>query len=210
MPRHRIASADLYSRRGQAAREDARGWNGWTRDRADRPQRDGQANVGVFRLTWLNVFHWLGIALLVSLCMGTAVRVMAKELRDMVRQGEVIEAFSNLRRWADVNGFTILLREQVWDSPSLDNGGAQVVFRVVVQDRSGQRKWARVRSGKRFDVRWIKPESSFASSRSQDDPLWDQELDRHVSIPRELPLILVGRPIMAIAPLTDAGSQPLR
>jgi hypothetical protein len=36
------------------------------------------------------------------------------------------------------------------------------------------------------------------------------EVGRYVSIPRELPLILADRPIMAIGPLTDAGSQPLR
>ena len=86
-------------------------------------------------------------------------------------------AFSNLRQWADTNGFTILLQEQVWDGPFFENGGQQIVFRVVVQDRSGERKWARVSSGRRFEVRWTKPESSFATLASHDDPLWDEQLD---------------------------------
>ena len=128
-------------------------------------------------LTWLNVFRWLGVGCLMSVCIAIVVRVMAKEMRDMARRLEVIGAFSNLQRWADMNGFTILLRKQVWDGPFFEDGGPQIVFRVVVQDRSGQRKWARVLCGKRFEVRWVKPESSFASPRSNDDPLWDQELD---------------------------------
>jgi hypothetical protein len=118
----------------------------------------------------------LGVGLLVSVCMGVAVRVVANELKNMQRGSKVIDAVSKLRRWADVNKFTILLREAEWESPFLGNGGAQVVFRVVVQDRSGQTKWARVLSGRRVEVTWIEPES-FASSRSKDDPLWDQELD---------------------------------
>jgi hypothetical protein len=125
---------------------------------------------------WLNACRWLGVGLLVFVCMGIAVRVMAKELTDMAREREVIGAVSNLRRWADVNGFTILLREPVWESPFCENGGAHVVFRVIVQDRSGQTKWARVLPGRRVEVRWIEPDS-FASSRSKDDPLWDWELD---------------------------------
>jgi hypothetical protein len=128
-------------------------------------------------LTFLNVFRWLGVGLLVAACTGIAVRVLANEFGDMVKEREVVAAISNLRLWADKNGLTILLREPVWDSPLLENGRPQVVFRVVVRDRSGQPKWARVMSGKPVEVRWIESESSFASSRSKDDPLWDQKLD---------------------------------
>jgi hypothetical protein len=126
---------------------------------------------------WLTVFRWLGLGILVAICMGIAGRVIAQELRDMVRRMEVIRAFSNLRQWADTNGFTILRQQQVWDSPFLENSDAPIVFRVVVQDRSGQRKWARVMSGRRLEVRWSKPEPSLAFSPSKEDPLWDQDLD---------------------------------
>ncbi len=127
-------------------------------------------------LTWLNMFRWLGVSLLVVVCIGIAVRAMAKEFRDLTREAKVLEAVASLRRWADLNGFTILLREPVCDRPFLENGGTPVVLRVVVRDRTGQTKWARVRSGRRVDVTWMEPES-LASSRSKDDPLWDQELD---------------------------------
>jgi hypothetical protein len=65
----------------------------------------------------------------------------------------------------------------VWDSPFLDRGGPPIVFRVVVQDRSGQRKWARGSCGGRLEVRWIKPESWVAASHSKANPLWDDDLD---------------------------------
>lgn len=127
-------------------------------------------------LTWLAGFCWLGVGPLVCVCLGIAVRVMAKDWV-MIRRVEVFGAFSNLQYWADTNGFMILFREQVWDNPYLGNGVAQVVFRVVVQDRSGQRKWARILCGTTVEVRWIKPESWFAMSPAKRDPLWDRELD---------------------------------
>jgi hypothetical protein len=127
--------------------------------------------------TWLTVFHWLGFGFLVAMCTGIAIRAVAQQFRDTVRRMEVVRAFSSLRQWADTHGFLILRREQVWDRPFLEKGGSPIVFRVVVQDRSGQRKWARVMCGANLEVRWIKPESSLASSWSKNDPLWDQELD---------------------------------
>jgi hypothetical protein len=127
-------------------------------------------------LTWFIVFRWIGVAVLASICVGIAVRAMAKDWRDL-RRVEVFGALANLQQWADTNGFTILLREQVWDSPFLENGCAQVAFRVVVNDRSGQRRWATVVSGRRFEVRWIKPDTFFAMSRSKHDPLGDHDLD---------------------------------
>src|SRR5271170_2800569 len=96
---------------------------------------------------WLTVFRWLGLGILVAICIGIAVRVIAQELRDSERRVDVVRAFSNLRQWADTNGLTILRQQQVWDSPFLENNGAPIVCRVVIQDRSGQRKWARVMSG---------------------------------------------------------------
>ncbi|HKI20182.1 MAG TPA: hypothetical protein VKA15_19995 [Isosphaeraceae bacterium] len=133
-------------------------------------------------MTWHTVVRCLGVGFLVIACVGIAVWVIVKEWRDKERRVEVIMAFSNLQRWADKNGYTILFREQVWYSPFLKNGRAQVVFRVVVQDQRGEKKWAWVHSGSRFDVRWLEPESwlassSVASSSSKDDPLSDHELD---------------------------------
>jgi len=139
---------------------------------------DGEA----FMLNWLDPVRWLGVGFLVTACFGIAAWVMAKEWKDMVRRVAAVEAFANLRGWADKNAYTILLREHVHDSRFLKDGSAHVVFRVVVQDQRGERKWACVLSGSQLEVRWIKPEiwfasSSIASSSSKDDPLWDHELD---------------------------------
>ena len=105
-------------------------------------------------LTWLTLFRWLGVGFLVCFCIGIWVRVTVKDWVTL-RRVEVFGALANLQRWADMNGLTILFREQVWDEPVVGNDAAQAVFRVVVQDRSGQRKWALVRSGRRFEVTWI-------------------------------------------------------
>jgi len=128
-------------------------------------------------LTWLNVVRFLCVGFLLTACVGIAAWVMAKEFRDMVRRVEAIGAFANLRRWADKNRYTILFREQVWDSPFLKIRSAQVVFRMVVQDQRGERKWAWVLSCSPFEVRWTKPESWFASSSVARSSSKDEHLD---------------------------------
>jgi hypothetical protein len=121
-------------------------------------------------LNWLNVARFLGGGLLVTACVGVAVWLISKELRDMLRRVEVIDAFSNLERWADKGGYTILFQEQISNGPLLKNGGEKLVFRVAVQDQLGERKWAWIRPGGRLEVKWTKPESWFASASIASSP----------------------------------------
>ena len=113
---------------------------------------------------WFNVVRGLGVGVLVTAGAGIAIWVIAREFRDMLRQVSVIEATANVRRWADKQGYTILFHEQVGGSSVVDVGRVQIGYRVVVQDQRGERKWAWILSGRRFEVKWIKPESWFALS----------------------------------------------
>jgi hypothetical protein len=133
-------------------------------------------------LTWFNVVRYVGLGLLVTACAGIAIWVIANEFRDMLRRVGMIETASNLGRWAGKNGYTILFQEQVSDGSITNKGGPHIAFRVVVQDQQGERRWAWISSGRRFEVRWIKAESWFAlssagSPSSDVEPLWDRELD---------------------------------
>ncbi len=131
--------------------------------------------------TLLNAARWLGLGLLVIAGAGAAVRVVFNEIMDLKRVSELGRALSDVRGWADNNGYTILSRERVWESPFVKNGIGQLVFHVVVLDHRVERKWAWVLCGNRFEVRWTEPESWSArltiASPCKDDPLWDQELD---------------------------------
>jgi hypothetical protein len=115
-------------------------------------------------MTWFNVVRDLGSGLLLTACAGIAIGVIANEFRDMLRRVGVIETASKLGRWADKHGYTILFQEQVSDCSIINKANPQLVFRVVVQDQRGERRWARISSGRRFEVRWIEPESWFAFS----------------------------------------------
>jgi hypothetical protein len=131
-------------------------------------------------MTWHHIVLNLGVGFVVIACVGIVVWVIVKEWRDTTRRVEIISAFLNLRHWADKNGYTILFREQVWYSPFVKSGRAQLVFRVVVQDKKRERRWAWVHCGSRLDVKWMDPESWIASSSvassSNDNSRWDHEM----------------------------------
>ncbi len=113
---------------------------------------------------WFDVVRGLGVAVLVAAGAGIAIWVIVKEFRDMLRRVNVIEATARVRRWAEEQGYTIQFQEQVGDSSVLDAGRVQIVYRVVVQDQQGERKWASILSGSRFEVKWMAPESWFTLS----------------------------------------------
>ena len=132
---------------------------------------------------WLAVLRGLGVGLLVVFCVLVAIRVMTKEFKDMIRGIESVRAFSDLRRWADRSGYTIIVREQASESPFGKASGGPLIFRVVVQGQGGERRWGWVRCGGVLEVRWGEPGSSFdsprpvVSSSPEESPLWDGELD---------------------------------
>jgi hypothetical protein len=133
-------------------------------------------------LTWFNVVRYVGLGSLVTACAGIAIWVIANEFRDMLRRVGMIELTSNLGRWADKHGYTILFQERVSGGTIVSKGSPHIAFRVVVQDQQGERRWAWISSGRRFEVRRIKPEYWFAlasggSSSSSVELMWDRELD---------------------------------
>jgi hypothetical protein len=133
-------------------------------------------------VTWFNAVRYVGLGLLVTACVGIAIWVIANEFRDMLRRVGMIEAASNLGRWANKHGYTILFKEQVSGGYIVNEGRPHTAFRVVTQDQQGERRWAWISAGRRFEVRWIKPESWFAlssagCSSSEVEALWDRELD---------------------------------
>jgi hypothetical protein len=132
-------------------------------------------------LSWEYVLGGLCTGLVFITFFASGLRAMAKE-----RRRRWAESLSILRGWADENGYTVRFqeREPLWASPFPTSGG-QVVYRLIVEDRRGQRRrgWA-VCGGyflgtlsRRVVVKWDEPESVVALSSPKDDALWDEEVD---------------------------------
>ena len=128
-------------------------------------------------LTELNLIPGLGLGLSVMICAAIAARVLANALTEQGQMLSVVRCSSDLRRWADQGGYTILLHEAVRSGPFLQTARRQVVYRVVVKNQSQEVRQGWLRCGGPLKVIWDDRLSFAPPPSPSNDPLWDRELD---------------------------------
>ena len=127
-------------------------------------------------LTAFDLIRVLGLVLSVTICAAIVASALADALTTQGRMLRVAQSRSDLLRWADQGGYTVLLHEAVENGGFLEKGRSQVVYRVVVKNQRGKVKQGRVVCGGPLKVIW-EDDLSFVSLSPNNDPLWDQELD---------------------------------
>jgi hypothetical protein len=128
-------------------------------------------------LTAFTLIRILGLGLSVTICAAIVARALANALTTHGRMRRVSQSRSDLLRWADQGGYTLLFHEAVRGGPFCKNRHDQVVYRVVIRNQGGALRQGWVACGGPLEVMWEDRLSFAPSPTLSNDPLWDQELD---------------------------------